>query len=324
MSSTYRVGTGFVGHALAARKHLGGWLGGSFSPASVAPHSVVLAAMASYAGQAAGGLGGWPLWAIVTATVAPWLPLVGSQLLALARREPWLGLLTLLTLSQVGHLGEHLAQMAQLHVLHLDGDRAHGIFGALDIEWVHFAWNTWVVAAVGALVASPLRRNPWLWSTLMLAGWHETEHVYILATYLATGVPGTPGLLAAGGAIGGGLGLARPDLHFIYNLAETVPLAAALAYQLRRHSPLSVSEPDPAGSPRATRVSEALLARLSFPTNAVQAAPPVSQRRARNIVHQRGALFDERGSGSPLSAATTAPDPRSNVSAVVIAIADGA
>lgn len=49
-------------------------------------------------------------------------------------------------------------------------------------------------------------------------------------TYLATGVPGTPGLLSKGGLIGGGLPLTRPDLHFLYNLIETVPLTIAFVY----------------------------------------------------------------------------------------------
>lgn len=44
-----------------------------------------------------------------------------------------------------------------------------------------------------------------------------------MATYLRTGVVGSPGFLSAGGPIGG-LPLARPDLHFLYNLAETVSL----------------------------------------------------------------------------------------------------
>ncbi len=41
--------------------------------------------------------------------------------------------------------------------------------------------------------------------TLVLARWHEAEHVYILSTYLTTGISGALGHLAASGAIDGGL-----------------------------------------------------------------------------------------------------------------------
>lgn len=76
--------------------------------------------------------------------------------------------------------------------------------------------------------------NPWLWGTAIIAAWHEIEHISIMFAYLATGVPGTPGLLSKGGLIGGGLPLTRPDLHFFYNLIETVPLTIAFIYQLKR------------------------------------------------------------------------------------------
>jgi hypothetical protein len=54
-----------------------------------------------------------------------------------------------------------------------------------------------------------------------------------MQTFLATGIPGSPGLLAAGGLIGGGLPLGRPDLHFVYNLAETAAIVVAYAVGLR-------------------------------------------------------------------------------------------
>ena len=57
---------------------------------------------------------------------------------------------------------------------------------------------------------------------------------YILSVYLTTGLSGTPGLLSQGGAILGGLPLSRPDLHFIYNLIETIPLILAFLQQVQR------------------------------------------------------------------------------------------
>jgi len=145
----------------------------------------------------------------------------------------WLALLSFLAVSQTLHLFEHVAQMVQIHVLGLSGPAARGIVGQLDIEWVHFIWNTWVLVALLVLLPR-FRANGWLVVAVFLAAWHLTEHAVIMATYLRTGVSGTPGLLAAGGAIIGGLPLARPDLHFLYNLAETVPLLLGWRVELAR------------------------------------------------------------------------------------------
>jgi hypothetical protein len=83
------------------------------------------------------------------------------------------------------------------------------------------------------LLLRRFRDNRWLWPTALLAGWHVAEHLQMISVYLTTGVAGTPGLLSRGGLIGGGLPVVRPDLHFAYNLIETVPLVAAFAWQLK-------------------------------------------------------------------------------------------
>jgi hypothetical protein len=146
---------------------------------------------------------------------------------------PWLALLGLLGLSQTAHLFEHVAQMVQIHVLHLSGASAQGIVGQLNIEWVHFIWNAFVLAAL--LVVLPhFRTNPWLIAVAPLAAWHFVEHSVMIATYIQTGISGTPGLLSSGGLLFGGLPIARPDLHFLYNLLETIPLLLAWLAELRR------------------------------------------------------------------------------------------
>jgi hypothetical protein len=146
---------------------------------------------------------------------------------------PWLALLGFLAISQTAHLFEHVAQMVQIHVLHLVGANAHGIVGQLNIEWVHFIWNA--IVLVTLLVLLPhFRTNPWLIAVTPLAAWHFVEHSVMIATYMQTGVPGTPGLLSSGGLLFGGLPIARPDLHFVYNLVETIPLLAAWIVELRR------------------------------------------------------------------------------------------
>jgi hypothetical protein len=146
---------------------------------------------------------------------------------------PWIALFGFLALSQTAHLLEHVAQMVQIHVLHLAGASAQGIVGQLNIEWVHFIWNALVLVAVVVLLPHFLT-NPWLLAVAPLAAWHFVEHSVMIATYIQTGVPGTPGLLSSGGLLFGGLPIARPDLHFLYNLVETVPLLVAWLAEIRK------------------------------------------------------------------------------------------
>jgi hypothetical protein len=196
------------------------------------PHVVGLTWLASCGAAGVGILQGWPLWGRVLAALLPWTPLFTGQIVWTYRHYQWLSLFYVLVVTQCGHFLEHVAQMVQIHILGLTGLNARGVFGALDLEWVHFIWNTGVIVAVLFLLRH-FRANGWLWATALLAGWHEIEHIAIMWAYLSTGNVGTPGLLAHGGVLGGGIPLSRPDLHFLYNLAETIPLLAAFVYQLK-------------------------------------------------------------------------------------------
>jgi len=179
---------------------------------------------------------GAPIWLVGLLGTAPWLPLVTRSVVATWRvAGAWLALYVVLAVSQTGHVMEHVVQVAQLRVLGLSGQHAHGVFGALDIEWVHFTWNAWVLAAVVVLLTGRAS-NRWLWIAAPLAGWHLVEHTFLIATYLATGAAGSPGLLAMGGLLGNGLPVARPELHLFYNVLETIPLLIGLGWAWR-HAP---------------------------------------------------------------------------------------
>lgn len=194
------------------------------------------AVLLSAVGAGVAASAGAPIWVIGVIGLAAWLPLLAMAVLATGRAAGgWMALFLVLALTQGGHVGEHVVQIFQLRVLGLTGEHAHGVFGALDIEWVHFAWNSWILLAVAILLIR-FRNNPWLWLTALLAGWHLFEHLVLITTYLTTGVEGTPGLLARGGLLGGGLGIARPELHLLYNLAETLPLLIGLGREWRRRS----------------------------------------------------------------------------------------
>lgn len=199
----------------------------------VPPRVVLLSSLVASTGVLLASPTTWPLWAKALLGLVPWIPPLVLGAMWNYRRYHWLALFYVLVVTQTAHFLEHVAQMSQIHLLGLQGAAARGVFGSLDLEWVHFAWNAWVLVAALVLLCH-FRDNPWLWFTALFAGWHGIEHGYILKIYLGTGVVGTPGFLSQGGLIGGGLPLTRPDLHFLYNLIETVPLAIAFVWQARR------------------------------------------------------------------------------------------
>jgi hypothetical protein len=207
----------------------------------VAPTTVALTGSISLGGLAFGTLEAWPLWATGSAVVVPWIPLFVREVAWVYRRYGWLAPFYVLVVGQAGHFLEHVTQLVQIHVFGFQGAAARGIFGTLDIEWVHFIWNTWVLLVVLVLLVR-FRTNRWLWLTLLLSGWHEVEHVAIFRVYLTTGVSGTPGLLSQGGAIAGGLPVSRPDLHVFYNLVETIPLVTGFLAQVQRLKPRAAPE----------------------------------------------------------------------------------
>jgi hypothetical protein len=207
--------------------------------------TVVATAFASATGLAIGAVVGWPFWAVGLAVVLPLMPIVVAQIVWTEEHYPGLALFYVLIVTQSGHFAEHIWQEIQIHVLGVPLLAARGAFGAFDIEWVHFLWNTFVIVVVLVLLTR-FRANPWLIVTAVAAGWHEVEHIYIMIGFLSTGAIGGPGLLATGGAIGGGLPLIRADLHFLYNLIETALLYIAFAYQARQsteHASEPVAQP---------------------------------------------------------------------------------
>lgn len=179
-----------------------------------------------------------PIWLIGVVGLAPWaLPTAGVVVAMWRRAGAWFALYFVLALTQTGHVMEHVVQVIQLRILGLSGEHAHGVVGALDIEWVHFAWNAWVLVAVVALLLGR-QRNGWIWIAAPIAAWHLIEHTILIALYLTTGIEGNPGLLATGGLLAGGLPLARPELHLVYNLVETVPILIGFGVAMSRRPAL--------------------------------------------------------------------------------------
>ena len=110
---------------------------------------------------------------------------------------------------QTGHMLEHVVQVIQKFVL--GSSSAHGLIGRLDIEWVHFGFNTGYFVLLLPLAWGWLayRREIGLlgrrWTgltvvclvTLLIQSYHQVEHSVKLAQFLNTSMAGTPGILGA-------------------------------------------------------------------------------------------------------------------------------
>ena len=189
---------------------------------------------------------GWQLWLVALLILLAWSPIFFYTTRALYRNYRWLAFFFVLLLAQSAHFTEHIAQMIQIHLLGLMGAQAHGIIGVLDFEWVHFLFDAgWVPICCYTLFLIYRKNNPWLWTLLPIVTWHAIEHIAIMSFYLRTGIVGSPGLLASGGAIAGGLPLIRPDLHFIYNLVEETLIVLAYIHQVKQLPSSTVQVPSP-------------------------------------------------------------------------------
>ena len=177
---------------------------------------------------------GMDLWKVALLILLAWLPIFVIKTREIYRQYHWLAFFFVLLIAQSVHFTEHIAQMIQIHLLGLSGVQAHGIIGMFDLEWVHFIFDAiWVPICVYTLLFVYRKSNPWLWVLAVIVTWHALEHLVIMSVYLRTGIVGSPGLLAHGGAIAGGLPLIRPDLHFLYNLIEETLILIAYTYQLK-------------------------------------------------------------------------------------------
>ena len=177
---------------------------------------------------------GMDLWKVALLILLAWLPIFVIKTKEVYRQYRWLAFFFVLLIAQSVHFTEHIAQMIQIHLMGLSGIQAHGIIGMLDLEWVHFLFDAcWVPICVYTLLVIYRKSNPWLWILAVIVTWHALEHIAIMSVYLRTGIVGSAGLLAHGGAIAGGLPLVRPDLHFLYNLLEETLILIAYAYQLK-------------------------------------------------------------------------------------------
>jgi hypothetical protein len=188
-------------------------------------------------GAAAATVEGFPLWAVVALTLLPWVPLLSFEIAWKAKHYGFYAVFTTVVLLQVGHLGEHFAQVVQLLLTNGALARSHGVVGRLDFETVHFVWVSGIWLGSCALLAK-FSDNGWLWVSFLAASIHEVEHVYLFWIYLVDEPfylrGGFTGILGWDGVIGSPL--ARPYLHFAYNFVVVVAMVVAFWHQSHRVS----------------------------------------------------------------------------------------
>lgn len=172
---------------------------------------------------------GMPLWVTFGLLLLPWIPIYFPIAIWQYEHYGLYSIFAAITLLQLGHLGEHVAQVTQLWLTHGNAALSHGIFGQLDIESVHFFWNVVIWLASCVLLYQFGARNIWLWIAWIAASFHTPEHFYIYWLYLADHVfylhGGSAGIFGQGGVFSGPL--PRPYLHLAYNFVEVTPFVIA-------------------------------------------------------------------------------------------------
>lgn len=210
---------------------------------SVPPTILAITLGASWLGMVATIILGYPLAIIGIVTILPWLPVLFTEALWKYRHYAWFALFEMLLVAQTLHMCEHIAQVVEVDVIGWPRLQARGIIGTLDVEYVHFFFDTFLLIGTSALLFGRFRRNIPLWVAWVIAIWHTTEHWYI--TYFYTfdyanydpnnprGLHAQEGLLGQNGLLWSGSPFPRIELHFLYNLFYTIPLLWAFILVLR-------------------------------------------------------------------------------------------
>jgi hypothetical protein len=200
----------------------------------VPPGNLVGAALVSYLILAISELQHVPIWLAFGLAIMPWGLILLVELEWTYEHYSWLALFFLVVFVQTIHFSEHCIEVIQIHFFNVPQSKALAIFGLFNVEWVHFLGDSFLTVCTLVLL-NKFPRNRWLWVAALFQVLHQSEHTFLIFNYVFNHVtPGAAGLLASpGGFIFGGLGLHRPDLHWIYNALYTVPFAFALVHQLQ-------------------------------------------------------------------------------------------
>ena len=220
-----------------------------FNVHRVPPGKIVTTAFASYLIVALGWLSGAQLWLAFGLSLIPWIPIAFLEIEWTYKHYGYFVIFFVMAIVQAIHYSEHCIEVVQVHIFGTPPAQALAIFSKLNVEGVHFFGDSFL--SLGTMILLwKFPRNPWLWVAAPFQILHQAEHTFLFFEHVAYGYPaGGPGLLSTnangGGAIAGGIGLNRPDLHWIYNTLYTVPFVGALIWQLKRTYDESLEEAFP-------------------------------------------------------------------------------
>jgi len=234
--------------------------------------AVVITALCSYGLQLIAILLHWSLSAIALVTILPWIPLFSMKVFWTSKHYGFMAAYLAIMVLQAGHVMEHVVQVLQFIFIYNPahgcfgwswyggcGD-AHGVFGELNREVVHFVWDGIItVACIVLRVHFRNVKNIWLTLAVVAAVIHQIEHCYLFGIYefdsyfyyhggyflgihIMNGTAAQAGILGHNGLVGSLTGLNGPinailpgriNLHFIYNLVVFIPMLLAFRLQLR-------------------------------------------------------------------------------------------
>ena len=149
------------------------------------------------------------------------------------------------------HWTEHLFQAAQIWILNMPRPQALGALGyvfpwLVKSETMHFTYA--VLMFIGLVLLRPgFHGSAKTWWTVSLAiqTWHLFEHTLLQAQAIAgQNLFGSP----VPTSIVQSMGVPRPELHLLYNLAVFVPMIVAM-YQHTRPSQAEVNQCTCASAP---------------------------------------------------------------------------
>ena len=243
---------------------------------SVPLNILFITIVASWIGMAGTIVLGYPLWVIGLVTILPWIPIFFSEALWKYRHYGWFAIFGITMVIQCLHFIEHIAQIVEVDVVGWQRLLSTGILGGLDLEPVHFVFDTTLLILTTILLFGKFKRNIALWIAWVVAIWHTTEHWYITYFYFfdyANYDPNNPhglkareGLLGQDGLLWPSSPFPRIELHFIYNLLYTIPLVWAFVLVVRDAYDEYLKKAFP-------RLTESQLANLNSTIDSMEAEP---------------------------------------------------
>lgn len=138
------------------------------------------------------------------------------------------------------HWLEHLAQCAQIWVLHWPRGHAHGLLGLafpwlVRSEYLHYGYAAVMLIGIWYLRSSFSGTARFWWNAaLWTQAWHHVEHALLLLQAWLDWYPFGSGPVSIVQA----LGVARVELHLFYNGIVTILMLLSLVAPARTNQPV--------------------------------------------------------------------------------------